>query len=262
MSALDDIYLDYYDAESLSSKWRLEPHLQSSRRITLSLPDAIKVLSSGGPTNYDPATMTHTERELFNQKPLYAAPLAYYALKVLKPWCFEIDTGDQLLSSQLSVSTVEGEERVNLGDIIAPWAKKDISRLDPATWAFLIRNYHGLPEHYSRYRLALDDPHLSALSAIPSTSRFSIITVLDLSACLELHDGNISQLKLLTSLCVLDTSRTYLTDQGVKNLKSTLLLREPGPMHLRSWSLRGCPGITNQVFESLAVFPLLCLLGE
>ncbi|CAE6418685.1 unnamed protein product [Rhizoctonia solani] len=204
--------------------------------------------------------MSHTQQKLFKQKLLYVAPLGYYALRTLRPWCFGIDADDKALSSWVTVSTAEGDERVNLGDIIAPWAKGDISLLDPATWAFLIRLYNGLPEHYSRYKLALNDPYLPMLSAIPSTANFSIITVLDLSGCDDLHDSNISQLKILTSLCVLDTSCTHLTDQAVRNLMSTLLLQEPGPLRLQSWSLRNCADVTNRSIESLGYFPMLCLL--
>ncbi|KEP53633.1 hypothetical protein V565_027980 [Rhizoctonia solani 123E] len=98
------------------------------------------------------------------------------------------------------------------------------------------------------------------LSTIPSTPTFSIITVLDLSNCDDLHDSNISQLKILTSLCVLDTSCTHLTDQAIRNLMSTLLLQEPGPLRLQSWSLRNCVGVTNRSLESLGYFPMLCLL--
>ncbi|CAE6459169.1 unnamed protein product [Rhizoctonia solani] len=98
------------------------------------------------------------------------------------------------------------------------------------------------------------------LSSIPSTPNFSIITVLDLSNCDDLHDSNISQLKVLTSLCVLDTSCTHLTDQATRNLASTLLLQEPGPLRLQSWSLRDCEAVTNRSIESLGRFPMLCLL--
>lgn len=254
-----NIYLDY-SPKSLSSRWDYEPPPKSSRRIIIYGPDGVKSSSQGGPPNYDPAQMSHTQRELFKQKPLYAAPLAYYAIKALKPWFYKIAPSEELLSSEVSVSTKQ-EERANIGDIVAPWTQKDISRLDPSTWAFMIQQYDGLPDHYSRYRLALNDPNLIMLSALPSTPSFSIVTVLDLSKCLDLYDSNISQLKVLSSLCVLDTSGTNLTDQGVKNLKSTLSVSEPGPLHLRSWSLRGCAAITNRVFESLAAFPLLCLLG-
>lgn len=262
MTESSDIYLDYYSTQSLSSKLSEQPSPRPTRRITLDSVTGDDRLPPGGPPRYDPAAMNHSQRTLYNQENLYVAPLAYYALQALKPWYFMIDTSDQPLSSQMLVSSIKGEERVNIGDILVPWASQDVSCMEPATWAFLIQHYHGLPEHYSRYQLALNDPHLTMLAVIPPTPRFSLVTVLDLSACKEIEDGNISQLKVLTSLCVLDTSRTRLTDQGVKNLKSTLTLRDPGPIHLRSWNLRGCRGITYQVLYSLSAFPLLCILGE
>ncbi|CAE6430444.1 unnamed protein product [Rhizoctonia solani] len=258
---MTDIYLDYYSSESLSSKWDTKPPIPS-RGVELIPPNAIDIKSPslGGPPAYDPSSMLHTQQKLFRQKLLYVAPLGYYAIRTLRPWCFGMDTGDGTLSSWVSISASEGEERVNLGDIIAPWAKDDISLLDPATWAFLIQQYNGLPERYSSYRLALNDPYLPMLSTISSTPNFSIVIILDLSKCDDLHDSNISRLKLLTSLCVLDTSNTHLTDQGVKNLRSTLLLPEPGPLRLKSWSLRGCVKVTSYALESLKCFPMLCLL--
>ncbi|KAH7339627.1 hypothetical protein B0J17DRAFT_627693 [Rhizoctonia solani] len=261
MAASDDIYFDYYSSESLSSKWDFSPPCPT-RRIQIIPPNAIDTKSStlGGPPAYDPSSMSHTQQKQFRQKLLYAAPLSYYALRTLRPWCFGIDGGDETLSSWVSVSTAEGEERVNLGEVIAPWSIDNISLLDPPTWAFLIRLYNGLPEHYSRYRLALNDPYLPMLSSIPSTPKFSLITVLDLSNCDDLHDSNISQLKVLTSLCILDTSCTHLTDQAIRNLASTLLLQEPGPLRLQSWSLRNCSSVTGRSIESLGYFPMLCLL--
>ncbi|KDN45163.1 hypothetical protein RSAG8_05078, partial [Rhizoctonia solani AG-8 WAC10335] len=182
MAASDDIYFDYYTPESLSSKWgSILPF--PTRRIQIIPPNAIDTKSSslGGPPPYDPSSMSHTQQKLFRRKLLYVAPLAYYALRTLRPWCFGTTPNDETFSSCVTVSTTEGEERVNLGDILAPWAKSDISLLDPATWVFLIQLYNGLPKHYSRYKLALNDPYLPMLSTIPSTPKFSIITVLDLS---------------------------------------------------------------------------------
>ncbi|KAF8739563.1 hypothetical protein RHS02_04892, partial [Rhizoctonia solani] len=253
MAASDDIYLDYYSSESLSSKWNTKPSLPS-RRIELIPPNAIDIKSPslGGPPAYDPSSMLHTQQKLFRQKLLYVAPLGYYAVRTLRPWCFGIDTGDQTFSSWVSTSTSEGEERVNFGDIIAPWANEDISLLDPTTWAFLVRHYNGLPERYSSYRLALNDPYLPVLSAVSSAPNFSIVVVLDLSKCDDLDDSNISRLKLLTSLCTLDTSNTHLTDQGVKNFRSTLLLRDPGPETSVS-PLKGIHATLN--WDSTSILP-------
>ncbi|GAB1521325.1 hypothetical protein RhiTH_004419 [Rhizoctonia solani] len=257
MAASDDIYLDYYSSESLSSKWNTKPSLPS-RRIELIPPNAIDIKSPslGGPPAYDPSSMLHTQQKLFRQKLLYVAPLGYYAVRTLRPWCFGIDTGDQTFSSWVSTSASEGEERVNFGDIIAPWAKEDVSLLDPTTWAFLVRHYNGLPERYSSYRLALNDPYLPVLSAVSSTPNFSIVVVLDLSKCDDLDDSNISRLKLLTSLCTLDTSNTHLIDQGVKNFRSTLLLRDPGPLHLRETSVSPLKGIHATLnWDSTSILP-------
>ncbi|KAF8757322.1 hypothetical protein RHS01_03855 [Rhizoctonia solani] len=178
MAASDDIYLDYYSSESLSSKWNTKPSLPS-RRIELIPPNAIDIKSRAWVVRQ--LTTPHrccTLSRNFSDK------------------SFFMSHRDQTFSSWVSTSASEGEERVNFGDIIAPWAKEDVSLLDPTTWAFLVRHYNGLPERYSSYRLALNDPYLPVLSAVSSTPNFSIVVVLDLSKCDDLDDSNISRLKL------------------------------------------------------------------
>ncbi|KAG8687283.1 hypothetical protein FRC08_012068 [Ceratobasidium sp. 394] len=192
----------------------------------------------------------------FGLKPTYVPPFSYYILRALQPHYASISPLEELLSSQVSV----GATRVNIVDSLLPHAKRNMDCVDPPTWAILIQIFDDLPQRCFKYTLALNDPHLSTLATIPSTPNFSVVTFLDLSGCGELLDGNICFLKGLTSLCVFDTSRTRLTDQGVKNFKSTLFLREPGPAYLRSWSLRECEGVTAKALGSLLAFPLLCAL--
>ncbi|KAG8690980.1 hypothetical protein FRC08_010305 [Ceratobasidium sp. 394] len=192
----------------------------------------------------------------FGLKPTYVPPFSYYILRALQPHYASISPLEELLSSQVSVGTT----RVNVVDSLLPHAKHDMGYVDPPTWAILVQIFDDLPQQCFKYTLALNDPHLSTLATIPSTPNFSVVTFLDLSGCKELLDGNISFLKGLTSLCVFDASRTRLTDQGVRNFKSTLFLREPGPAYLRSWSLRECKGVTAKALGSLLAFPLLCVL--
>ncbi|KAG9128059.1 hypothetical protein FRC07_005646 [Ceratobasidium sp. 392] len=252
---MDDLYADY-DPESISGRMDKLFNTGSVPRINLPLPDDLQTSFPPGLPKYDPSCMPYPTFHEFSLKPGYIPPLSYYALRALQPHYAAISPLEELLSSQVSVET----KRVNIVDSLLPHAKQNMDYVDPPTWAILIQLFDGLPERCFRYTLALNDPHLSTLSAIPSTPNFSVVTFLDLSGCNELLDGNISFLKGLTSLCVFDASCTRLTDQGVKNFKSTLFLQEPGPAYLRSWSLRDCEGITSKALGSLMAFPLLCVL--
>ncbi|KAG8746328.1 hypothetical protein FRC10_005317 [Ceratobasidium sp. 414] len=252
---MDDLYSDY-DPKSISGRMDIAFSTDSTRRITLPLPDDLQTSFPPGLPKYDPSVMPHPTFHEFKHKPTYVPPFSYYILRALHPHYASISPLEELLSSQVSA----GVTRVNIVDSLLPHAKHDMDYVDPPTWAILVQIFHDLPERCFKYTLALNDPHLSTLATIPSTPNFSIVTFLDLSRCNELLDGNISFLKGLTSLCVFDASYTRLTDQGVKNFKSTLFLREPGPAYLRSWSLRQCEGVTAKALGPLLAFPLLCVL--
>lgn len=263
MLASEDLYTLNYDEKSLGSRLNKDLDLKPTRIISIFTADGSRSLPRSGPPRYDPSGMPDTVREVYQRKPLYVPPLAYYAIRALHPWYSAIPPVETLVSSEVSVVDKDGsKERANVVDVVAPWAKENMDYLDPNTWAILIQNFHGLPGRCFKYTLALNDPHLTTLSTISPTPNFSVATFLDLSSCYDLTDSTISLLKGLSSLCVFDTSGTRLTDQGLKNLKSTLSLREPGPLYIRSWSLRGCRGVTSKGLESLMAFPLLCVLGE
>ncbi|QRV94012.1 alkaline ceramidase [Ceratobasidium sp. AG-Ba] len=252
---MDDLYNDY-DSSSVSERLDKAFTAESARRITLPLPDDLKMTFPPGVPKYDPSAMPHSRFHEYQLRPNFIPPLRYYALQVLEPYYGCIDPLDELLDPHVVV----GQKRVNIVDVLLPHAKCNLEHVHPAIWAILIQIYNSLPERFSKFSLALNDAHLTTLATIPNTPNFSVVTFLDLSGCNELLDENISFLKVLNSLCVFDASRTRLTDQGVKNFKSTLFLREPGPAYLRSWSLRMCRGVTAKVLGSFLAFPLLCVL--
>jgi hypothetical protein len=256
MSVFDDYALDYEES-SISGRMDKAFSLKSARKIILPSSDMQTSYPAGLP-NYHPSAMPHAVYQQFKLKPTYVPPLAYYVLHALRPHYASISPLEKPLSAQVSA----GSERVNIVDSLLPYAKYDMAHVDPPSWAILIQTFHTLPERCFRYTLALNDPHLTTLVTIPCTPYFSVVTFLDLSGCGELCDANVSLLKGLTSLCVFDTSCTRLTDRGVKNFKSTLFLQEAGPVYLRSWSLRGCEGVTANALGSLMAFPALCVLGE
>lgn len=140
-----------------------------------------------------------------------------------------------------------------------------ISRVDPRLWATLIQLYStSLPESFERYPIPLSDIHVPLLQQIPSTPNFTLITILELPDCEELADCSISELRHLSSLCALDASGTTVTDYGVSVLSRTMGWhddgRRRGPWPLRILRLRGCRGITHQVFHCVKNFPLLAVL--
>ncbi|KAF8608922.1 hypothetical protein BDV93DRAFT_212994 [Ceratobasidium sp. AG-I] len=257
----EDLYTLYYDEKSLDARLDKDLDLKPARTISIFTANQSRSLPPSGPPQYDPAGMPDRIREQHQLEPLYVPPLAYYAIRAMHPWYSAISPVETLVSSEVSVVEKDGsKERANIVDVVAPWAKENMDYVDPATWAILIQNFHGLPARCFKYTLALNDPHLTTLSTISPTPDFSVVTFLDLSGSYDLTDSTISLLKGLSSLCVFDSSGTGITDQGLKNLKSTLALREPGPLYLRSWSLRGCSGVTSKGLISLAAFPMLCIV--
>ncbi|KAK0240148.1 hypothetical protein EDD85DRAFT_824464 [Armillaria nabsnona] len=140
-----------------------------------------------------------------------------------------------------------------------------ISRVDPRLWATLIQLYStSLPESFERYPIPLSDIYLPLLQQIPSTSNFTLITILELPDCEELADSSISELRHLSSLCALEASGTMVTDYGVSVLSKMMGWyddgRRRGPWPLRILRLRSCRGITHKVFHYVKSFPLLAVL--
>lgn len=142
----------------------------------------------------------------------------------------------------------------------------DFSKVDPRLWAVLIQIYSNLPPQLHTYCIPLSDRHVPLLQRIPSTTDFTLITVLDLPECPELTDTTIVELKQLHSLCALNASGTTLSSYGIKSLTATLICNEEhvdkrGPWGLRILSLRNCRRIDNAVFKHLAAFVLLSVVG-
>ena len=154
-----------------------------------------------------------------------------------------------------------------------PGADLDFSGVDPRLWATLVQIYDNLPEVFRTYRVPLSDEHVPLLQRIPSTSQFSLITILELPGCRDLSDDTITNLKGLDSLCAFDATGTRLTAYGIKVLAGTVLWsdhdgehgggkrRQRGPWGLRILRLRNCSKIDNKVFDCLTKFILLSVIG-
>lgn len=146
------------------------------------------------------------------------------------------------------------------------------TRYHPDLWLKLAISYtpSSLPASYRVKSLPLSDPHVPLLQSIEPSERFTMITVLcirDSSLSSALDDTSIKQLGALHQLVALDLAGTGIGVEGVRALTRTLRHSEEedgvlkGPWKLRWLSLRGCPGIHDAVFEPLAQWPLLCVVG-
>jgi hypothetical protein len=138
--------------------------------------------------------------------------------------------------------------------------------LNPKLWITLVQLYDDLPICLHSYNIPLFHPHLPLLQRVPSTSHFSLLTILDLPACQELTDHFISTLKFLHSLVAFDASATALSSYAVKVLARTLVCTEydtapRGPWSLRILRLRNCKNIDNTVYSHISLFPLLSVVG-
>ncbi|KAF7792989.1 hypothetical protein EIP86_004094 [Pleurotus ostreatoroseus] len=145
-----------------------------------------------------------------------------------------------------------------------------LETVDPRLWAVLIQVYAGLPETLRTYDLPLADRHLPLLQQIPSTSDFSLVTIVELRACPDLNDQSIIRLRDLHSLGALDISETKVTSWGIKSFAKTMVKNDSyassdirhlaGPWKLRILSLHSCKQIDDGVFEGLRRFPLLSVI--
>lgn len=147
----------------------------------------------------------------------------------------------------------------------------DLSRVDPRLWATIVQVFSDLPDTFRTYHAALYDKHIPLLQRIPSTPHFCLITILDLSGCLELTDDTIVELKCLSGLSALDASETKLSAYGIKSLSRTLNWSDDdqlthrerrGPWALRTLALRECKGVDKEIFSCLPKFPLLSVVGK
>ena len=145
----------------------------------------------------------------------------------------------------------------------------NLSTVDPRLWATIFQIFEpsSIPEWPTTYRLPLSDQHMKLLQQIPSTPDFSLVTVLELSACRELTDDTIFSLKYLHSLVALDASETSLSSQGIWQLcrLPQWSADEPpsmrGPWGLTMLRLRSCDAVDDKVYESLERILLLSVVG-
>lgn len=147
----------------------------------------------------------------------------------------------------------------------------DIHEMDPRLWAILVQVFVELPDVLRVYPIALSDKNIPLLQRIPSTSYFTLLTVLDLPGSVHLTDDTILELKALHGLCALDASGTQLTAQAIRRLSGSLTWSEEstdpaskrrGPWQLRILNLRNCRKLGDIVLDHLATFPLLSVVGK
>lgn len=145
--------------------------------------------------------------------------------------------------------------------------------VDPRLWATLIQIYRDLPDMFHVYNVPLSDPHVPLLQEIPSTSNFCLVTVLDLCGCGEITDETVLPLRELHNLTALNLSATAVGSWGIRKLAKSLVKRNAddadadtrplaGPWGLRVLHLNRCSKVRDDVYASLAQFPLLCVVGE
>ena len=138
--------------------------------------------------------------------------------------------------------------------------------LNPLLWITLVQIYDYLPDCVRSFNIPLHHSHLPLLQRVPSTSIFSLITILDLPACPELTDHSISALNILHSLVAFDASATTLSSYAISVLARTLVYTQydttrRGPWSLRILRLANCNNIDNTVYSHISLFPLLSVVG-
>lgn len=145
-----------------------------------------------------------------------------------------------------------------------------LKQVDPRLWATIVQIFSGLPDTFRTYHAPLSDQHLPLMQNIPSTSHFSLVTILELPDNPAVTDETILALKQLQTLCALDISGTAVTTNGIENLTRTLVWNDlddtrvadrRGPWALRILDVRKCNGIDNNIFITVEKFILLTVLG-
>ncbi|KAK7693556.1 hypothetical protein QCA50_003125 [Cerrena zonata] len=140
-----------------------------------------------------------------------------------------------------------------------------LKAVDPRLWAAMIQIISPLPDVFRSYDIPLSDTHVPLLQQIPSTSDFSLITIVQLYGRKEVDDDTIDQLGALHSLVALDVGRTPLSSWGIERLSYTLLTdgltgSRRGPWSLRVLYLWDCMFIESSVIKALSKFPLLSVV--
>lgn len=146
----------------------------------------------------------------------------------------------------------------------------NVSSIDPLLWATLVQIFEdSLPQIFKTYSIPLEDDRLPILQRIPCTSRFSLITILELPGCPQLTDDVSLTLKSLHLLMALDASDTKLSSWGLRKVLMPALLiddneesgQSSGLLHLRILRLRNCKSVDHTIFKTLGNLSLLSVLG-
>jgi hypothetical protein len=187
-------------------------------------------------------------------------PLAYFCIRSLAHYADQVSSLGSLrircqpeVLGALSPSTFRGINAVT----------RCLCKLDPRIWSIIAQVYSDLPEGLRNYYIPLGDRHLPLLQAIPPTSSFALITVLDLTNCIS--DETSHALKSLHRLCALDISNSSISHLGIRHFAPTAT-NNPTDPRCGTWGLRilrlcNCPEITDQVMDAISNLPLLTLLG-
>jgi hypothetical protein len=146
----------------------------------------------------------------------------------------------------------------------------DPAELDPKLWAVLVQVYDALPPYFRTLTLPLANPHVSLLQHLAPTPNFSLITLLNLTACSDLTDESILLFKNLHTLVGLNASYTTLTSHAIYTLGAILqhnygkdaVRHHRGPWELRILFLSHCKQIDDDVYSYLNKFPLLAVVGQ
>ncbi len=205
----------------------------------------------------------------------YVPPLQYFCIQALIQWPDQVHA---LGPARLRYQPPSHRNHFDILQALIPTYRPfspdhddlDMRLVDPRLWAVLAQIYADLPPAFRTYTLPLSDVHLPLLQRIPSSSHFSLITVLSLSRCRQLTDDTVIELRELHTLAALDASVTALGSWGVYRLAKTLSWSDGeddeapqrrGPWRLRVLYLNNCLNIDNKVLSYLSRFPLLSVVG-
>ncbi|KAI1795912.1 hypothetical protein LXA43DRAFT_881195 [Ganoderma leucocontextum] len=207
----------------------------------------------------------------------YLPPLQFFCIKALLEWPDQVHA---LGPAQLRYRPPLDWNAFDIIQALIPTYRPlspdhddfDIRLVDPRLWAVLAQIYQDLPPAFRTYTSPLSDVHLPLLQRVPSSSHFSLITLLSLSRCRHLTDDTVLELRGLHTLAALDASVTALGSWGLYRLAKTLSWSDGeddpdeapqrrGPWGLRVLYLNNCLNIDNRVLSYLSRFPLLSVVG-
>jgi hypothetical protein len=188
-------------------------------------------------------------------------PLAYFCLRTLLDYADQVHCfGSRRIRFQPEV--LRALSPPTFGDLST--GMRCLCKLDPRLWSIIAQVYSDLPTGLQNYFIPLGDRYLPLLQAIPSTSSFALITVLNLAQCVS--DETSHALKSLHGLCALDISQTSVSHLGIRHFAPAITSKPSDPhcgtRGLRILRLCNCPKITDQIIAAVSNFPLLAILGS